>query len=183
MMMKRAHICYMFLAFLLLVASLAPQRSCAEVIQVEEDHPLLSDPELLGAMEIFMAMSPEEREEAIRALMDAVSDDPVKQKEMEFLISKLPALEEEQIKNGRGGGSLKKMVQEDEFAKAKRNAQMQLGDTPWEALWENQAAILESVLMSGQLSPEDAARFKTDEEAWKAQLRLIWEDIQPGKEL
>lgn len=54
---------------------------------------MLDDPELLGAMETFMAMSPTEREETIRGLLAAAGDDPGKKAKMEALIKMLPALE------------------------------------------------------------------------------------------
>ena len=154
-------------------------------ILVDEEHPLLNDPEVLAAMEIFMGMAPEERASTIKGLMAAVGDDPQKRAEMELIISKLPALDEETLKNSPAGAhsSLKQMVQDDEFAKARRDARQQLDGTSWEFFVENQAAILDATIQSGQLSPEDAARFKTDEEAWLKQLRVIWEDVAKKQEL
>mmetsp|Transcript_5237 Transcript_5237/g.7563 ORF Transcript_5237/g.7563 Transcript_5237/m.7563 type:complete len:176 (+) Transcript_5237:80-607(+) len=173
-MLKRVFICYFFL----LIAFLPFQFTNAEVIEIEEDHPLFTDPDLLGAMEIFMRMSPEERESTIQGLMEAVGDDPEKRKEMELIISKLPAVEQEQLKKNGGSSSLNDMIQEDEFAKAKHEAKKQLNGIDWESFWAMQEEVLESVIAAGQVSPEDAAHFKTDEEAWKKQLRTIWEDLQ-----
>lgn len=83
------------------------------------------------------------------------------------------------MKAGGGGKSkIKELVQEDEIHAAKQEAKRQLDGTSWESFWAKQAEILDSALAGGQLSPEDAARFKTDEEAWKNQLRMIWEDLQ-----
>jgi len=153
---------------------------------MEEDHPLANDPELLDAMEIFMGMSPTEREETIRGLMKAVGDDPEKRKEMEYIISQLPAMEQDQINAGGGDSSLKQMIQDDENAKAKEAARKQLDGMSWEDFWANQAVILDNVIANGDLRPEDAILFKTDEEAWKATLRRMWEDLaqnEPGREL
>eukprot|EP00566_Odontella_aurita_P026334 CAMPEP_0113554378 /NCGR_PEP_ID=MMETSP0015_2-20120614/16117_1 /TAXON_ID=2838 /ORGANISM="Odontella" /LENGTH=186 /DNA_ID=CAMNT_0000455515 /DNA_START=225 /DNA_END=785 /DNA_ORIENTATION=- /assembly_acc=CAM_ASM_000160 len=153
--------------------------SAADPIRVSEDHPLLNDPDLLGSMEIFMGMSPEEREETIRALMEKVGDDPEKRAEMQLLLSKLPAMDGELLKNSPAGiqSDLKQMVHDDEFSKAKKDARQMLGGTKWEFFLENQAEILESVIASGQISPEQAAQFRTDKEAWIRQLRVIWEDV------
>jgi len=154
-------------------------------ILVDEEHPLLNgDPEVLAAMEIFMGMAPEERASTIKGLMEAVGDDPQKRAEMELIISKLPALDEETLKNSPAGvhSSLKQMIQDDEFAKAQRDARQQLGGVSWEFFVENQAAILDATIQSGQLSAEDAARFKTDDEAWMEQLRVIWEDVAKGEQ-
>jgi hypothetical protein len=135
---------------------------------------LADDPELLAAMEIFMGMSAQEREETIQGLMKtgAVGEDPAKQAEMEALIKMLPQLDD--------SSSLQRMIQDDEIHKAKESAKEQLKDDTWKSFWANQAEILESVLASGQLSPEDAARFKTDEAAWKEQLVIIWQDLNGG---
>lgn len=139
----------------------------------------LDDPELLGAMETFMAMSPPEREEIIEGLLATAGDDPGKKAEIEALIDMLPAMEIEQLKSGGGGKSrIKELIEEDEIRAAKQEAKRQLDGTSWDSFWANQAEILDSVLAGGQLSPQDAARFKTDEEAWRKQLRIIWEDLQ-----
>ncbi len=155
----------------------------AEPIIIEEDHPLLNDPEALQAMEIFMGMSPEEREDTIRGLLDAVGDDPKARAEMELIISKLPALEAEQVADGKLASSLKQMVQDDELAKARQNAKKQMGGVSWEYFLENEEAILEATIAGGQLRPEDAALFKTDKNAWLKQLRIIWEDVAKSDEL
>mmetsp|Transcript_24717 Transcript_24717/g.49161 ORF Transcript_24717/g.49161 Transcript_24717/m.49161 type:complete len:182 (-) Transcript_24717:156-701(-) len=147
----------------------------AETIYVEDDHPLLNDPDVLMAMEIFMGMSSEEREEAIHGLMKAAGDDPGKRAEMEMIISKLPALDEETVANSMS--NLNQMVKDDEISKAKEDARQILDGTSWEFFWQNQAELLENVIASGQISPENAARFKTDEVAWKKQLKVIWEDL------
>ena len=167
-----------FLAFLLLLA-LCQLSLAVEPIVIEDDHPLLNDPDALQAMELFMGMSPSEREETIRELMEAVGDDPEKRAEMELLLSKLPAVDAEQLKNSPGGmrSSLKQMVQDDEFAKARTDAKQSLGGTPWSLFVENSDAILEATIASGQISPEQAATFKSDNEAWLKQLRVIWEDV------
>mmetsp|Transcript_25494 Transcript_25494/g.40026 ORF Transcript_25494/g.40026 Transcript_25494/m.40026 type:complete len:182 (-) Transcript_25494:120-665(-) len=157
----------------------------AEPIIIEEDHPLLNDPEALQAMEIFMGMSPEEREDTIRGLLETVGDDPKARAEMELIISKLPALEAEQVADGDGklASSLKQMVQDDELAKARQNAKKQMGGVSWKFFLENEEAILEATIAGGQLRPEDAALFKTDKNAWLKQLRIIWEDVAKSDEL
>ena len=150
-----------------------------------KDDPLLKDPALLASLEIFMGRSPAEREEAVQGLMKAAGDDPTTRAEMADLLEKLSALDAEQLANSPGGAhsSLQQMVQDDEIAKAKRNARRMLDGTTWEAFWENQEAILESTIASGQLSAEDATRFRTDEEAWKNQLRIIFDDLAGKEEL
>lgn len=175
------------LVLLFMVADLFYQPTImASAAPIMTDDPLLKDPDLLASLEIFMGMSPAEREEAIRGLMDAVGDDPQKRAEMEDLLKKLPALDAEQLKNSPGGNvhsSIQQMVHDDEIAKAKQDARKMLDGTTWEFFWENQEAILESTIASGQLSAEDAALFKADTRAWKKQLRVIFDDLTGKQEL
>lgn len=152
-------------------------------IIIDENHPILNDPESLQAMEIFMAMSPQEREETILNLLEAVGDDPVKRAEMELIIAKLPALEEEQLERSELASTLKQMVSDDEVRKARATARKHLDGTSWEFFVENQAAILETTVASGKLSPAEVKLFKNDKEVWMSQLRVIWEDITKKQEL
>jgi hypothetical protein len=156
-----------------------------EPIIIDEDHPILNDPEALQAMEIFMGMSPEERKDAVMGLMEAVGDDPVAKAEMGLIISRLPALDAEQVKNSPGGlqSTLKQMIADDEFAKARRDARQQLGGVSWDFFVENHKAILEATIEGGQLSPEDVERFKNDENEWMKQLRIIYEDVAKKQDL
>ena len=134
-------------------------------------------------MEIFMGMSPSEREETIRGLLEAAGDDPEKRAEMEMIIASLPAMEEEQAQRGTQKSSLKQMVQDDEFAKARQDAKRQLHGTSWEFFVENREAILDATISSGQLSAEDAALFRTDGDAWLRHLRMIYDDVVKKQEL
>jgi len=132
-----------------------------------------------------MGMSPEEREDAIKGLMDVVGDDPIKRAEMELLISKLPALDAEQLRNSPGGihSSMEQMLRDDELAKARRDAQQMMGGVSWDFFVENQAMILEATIAGGQISSKDAAKFQADEQAWMKQLRVIYEDVVKNTEL
>ena len=151
------------------------------------DDPLLKDPDLLASLEIFMGMSPKEREETIKDLMSSVKTKEQK-KEMKDLLDKLSAMDVEQLQNSPTGvtSSIKQMIQDDEIAKAKHNARQMLDDKnlvdSWRFFLDNEAQILEATIQGGQLTTEQIATFKTDKDAWKKQLRVIWEDIN-AKEL
>ena len=151
------------------------------------DDPLLKDPDLLASLEIFLGMSPEEREDTVKGLMASVKTKEQK-KEMKDLLDKLSAtMDAEQLQNSPTGvqSSIKQMVQDDEFSKAKQNARQMLDDKngdSWKFFLDNEAQILEATIQGGQLTTEQIATFKTDKDAWKKQLRVIWEDIN-AKEL
>ena len=134
-----------------------------------------------------MNMSPQEREETILGLLEAVGDDPKKRAEMELIIAQLPAMEDEkQRAQNRYGAkvvsNLKHMVQEDEIAKARETAQNHMPSS-WEFFVENQEAILEATIASGQLSDEEVELFKSDKKIWLQTLRKIWEDTSKKQEL
>ena len=157
--------------FVVIACFLATISCLSVVVSAQQNHGerLANDPELLQAMELFMGMSAQEREETIKGLMAAVGDDPAAKQEMERLIQMLGEMDDT--------SSLKQMIHDDELAKAKQQAQKQLDGMTWESFWASQAEILEATVASGQLSPEDAALFQTDTEAWKRQLRMIFDDL------
>ncbi|KAL3911519.1 MAG: hypothetical protein SGARI_001608 [Bacillariaceae sp.] len=180
-MMRFQRLLNITFALLVIFVTLLCRQPCLaaeDPLIIEDDHPLLqNDPQLLMAMETFMAMSAQEREDTIQKLLDAVQDDPKAVAEMELLISKLPALEKEQVSSK---SNLKELVHDDELAKARQDAKQQMGGTSWEFFLENQEVILEATIAGGQLRPEDVALFKSDKSAWLKQLRLIWEDATGG---
>lgn len=139
---------------------------------VEEPERISSDEAVLQAMEIFAGMSPEEMEETILELMNMIGDsDPETKAELELLLSEL-------IPKIKSESSLNQMVQDDELAVATQDALKMLKGSNWDEIWANQDLILDGVLDSGKLTPEDAARFKTDENAWKEELQFIWNQLQ-----
>lgn len=154
------------LAVLFLVSTIT---GMAQALPGVENLKELDSEHLLNAMEIFMKMAPNEREETIKGLMASVGDDPAAKAEMEALIQMLPNLDAET--------NLQQLIEEDEIAKAKREASRQFSQRTWEEVWADQEEILNEVLASGQLRPEDAAVFKTDPEAWKRTLKLMYDDL------
>ena len=144
-------------------------------------HAAAADPqeELVQAVEIFMRMSETERYETIQGLMGAVGQDPVKRQEMETLLAMLPPLMEND-KDAKPT-NMRQLIQEDELQKAKHHAAAHVQD--WESFWALQDDILQATIASGQLTPEQAATFQTDEHAWKEQLRVIYHDLHGNDEL
>jgi hypothetical protein len=122
-------------------------------------------------MSIFQGMSPEEKKETIGELLEILGDDSETKADLERLLGEVfPDIE--------SNSDLKKITQDDELAPATHDALRLLKGSSWEAIWEKQDIILEGVLASGQLSPEDAAKFETDEAAWEKELRFIWDELQ-----
>ena len=150
------------------------------------DDPLLKDPDLLASFEIFLGMSPEEREETIKGLMSSSVKTKEQKKEMKYLLDKLSAMDAEQLQNSPTGvqSSIKQLIHDDEIAKAKQNARQMLDDQgdSWKFFLDNEEQILAATIQSGQLTPEQIATFRTDKDAWKKQMRVIWEDLN-AKEL
>eukprot|EP00980_Cylindrotheca_fusiformis_P011386 scaffold2638_cov114-Cylindrotheca_fusiformis.AAC.14 len=147
------------------------------------DAKLLSeDEELVEALEIFQRMSPEEMEETVLELMKQMDDDPDGRAELESLLNDiLPELKLQQQQDQdqqQQQQNLKQMIEEDEIAVATQDALRLLSGSSWEDLWAKQDIVLEGVLNSGQLTPEDAALFKSDKAAWKEQLKFIWDELQ-----
>lgn len=131
------------------------------------------DPELLAAMEIFAAMSPEEMEETMQELTQMLGDDPETLAAIQEVMDQIPKISASDIQS-----SLQEMIADDEIAVATQNALKMLHKTDWETIWDKKEDILEAVIQSGQISAEDAALFKSDNEAWEKELKFIWNELQ-----
>lgn len=140
---------------------------------VEEAPETMSiDDAVLQALEIFEGMSPEEMEETIVELMQMVGDEDPETK------ADLQALLDELLPQIKSTSNLHQMVQDDELAVATQDALKMLKGSSWDEIWAQQEVILEGVLASGHLTAEDAARLRSDEEAWKDELMFIWEQLE-----
>lgn len=133
----------------------------------------LNDPELLQAMEIFANMSPDEMEEVLSELKVILGDDPEALEAMREVMEELPAMQAANIQQ-----NLQKMIEQDEVAKATADALDLLRKGEWESIWDRRQEILESVIASGKIDPEDAARFRSDPKEWEAELKHIWSQLQ-----
>lgn len=131
---------------------------------LEDDH------ELLGALEIFAGMSPDEMLETVTQMMSMLGDDPAALAEFQKILELLPMIQTD--------SNLLQMAKDDEIASATNDALRMIGDSDWQTVWDMEEVILDAVLESGKLSPEDAATFKTDKNAWKEELRFIYDQLQ-----
>ena len=139
-----------------------------------------NDPELMEAMEIFNAMSPEDMQEAMLGLLEAVGDDP----EMLAAIQEVQKEIEMMKASGENdAGNLQDLIEDDGLAAASQDALDMLGSKDWESMWEMQEEILQGVLESGKLSAEDAALYKSDVSAWEKELKFIWNELQNQAQL
>uniref|UniRef100_A0A7S3P6Z9 Uncharacterized protein n=1 Tax=Amphora coffeiformis TaxID=265554 RepID=A0A7S3P6Z9_9STRA len=161
----------LFLFFIFIAAFVCAHAAAAADVMDNE--------ELVSAMEIFMAMSEQERYETIQGLLEAVGHDPAKRKEMEQFIAMLPPILSDDESQNSQKHNIRQLIQQDELLKAKHDAAQHIPQD-WDSFWSMQAEILEATLASGQLTPEQAATFKTDETAWEEQLRMIYNDLRGG---
>ena len=133
-------------------------------------------------MEIFAGMSKVEMEETIREMIELVGhDDQETIAELEKLLNDLiPMIDnnDDNPNNHPNNYNIKQMIHDDELKKATQDALMLLSGSSWDYIWENQGLILDGVLQSGQLSPKDAALYKTDKVAWEKELKFIYNELQ-----
>ena len=135
----------------------------------------MNDPRLMDAMEIFANMSPEEMEETMKELQGMLGDDPETIEAIQDVMNEIQTMNNKQdyIQN-----SLKDLVEEDEVRVAMKDALQILKDGQWDTIWEHRNFIRDAVIDSGKISPEDAAKFTTDQSAWEAELKFIWNELQ-----
>ena len=137
------------------------------------DGMILDDPDLLEAMEIFANMSPEEMEDVLKELQMVLGDDPETLEAMREVMEELPAMKAADIQR-----NLKNLVEQDEIAKATADALDLLRKGEWNAIWDRRQEILDAVIASGKIDPEDAARFRSEPKEWEAELKHIWGELQ-----
>lgn len=131
------------------------------------------DSELLAAVEMFAKMSPKEMRETMKELQALLGDDPETLGAMQEVMNEIENMDASGVKS-----PLKDMIAEDDVALATQDALEILRKTDWETIWEKRSDILDAVIQSGQISPEDAALFKSDKEAWEKELKFIWGELQ-----
>lgn len=132
-----------------------------------------NDPELVEALQIFAGMSEEEMEETMRDLIALLGDDPETLAAIQQVLDEIPNMKHSEIQS-----SLKDMVAQDEIAAATEDALHMLASAEWNQIWEKQALILEAVIESGNISEEDAQRYKSDVIIWEHDLKQIWSELQ-----
>jgi hypothetical protein len=139
----------------------------------------LEDPDLLAAIEMFSKMSPQEMEDTMNELKDILGDDPESLEAMQQVMSEITQLSAMDIKS-----SLKDIIADDEIQAATDDALriLQSTDQSWESIWEQRETILEAVLASEKLSPEDAIQFRNNPLEWEAELKHIWEELMKQAE-
>ena len=149
------------------------------MVEAAED-PLLDmqDPQLLEAIEMFANMSPEEMKETMKELQGMLGDDPETIAAIQEVMSEITNLENGNTKQQHIHKSLSDMIAQDELAAATKDALEMLRNGQWETIWENRNLIRDAVIESGQISPEDAALFRTDQKAWESELQHIWFQLQ-----
>jgi hypothetical protein len=133
----------------------------------------IDDAELLEAFHELASMTPEEMEETMKDLTAMLGDDPETLAAVEEVMKEIQNMKVMDIKS-----AFKDLISEEEVAAATEEALIMLGQSSWEVIWEKNDFILEAVIQSGQMSAEDAAKFKSDKDAWEKELRLIWSELQ-----
>lgn len=154
----------------------------------------LSDEELFTVMEQFALMSKEEREQAYSEVMDMLGDDdPGIVEAMKEIMKTVELMDEsEEITNSLEGSKAYLMAMEDdmtdakqfllgvkeEIARATGIALRMISQADWEVVYNKRGDMLDSLIASGKMSPEDASLYKSNDAAWEREVRAIWDGIQ-----
>ena len=132
----------------------------------------IGDEDLLEVMEQFALMSGEERKEAFRDVMDMLGkDDP-------DMIAAVTEIMNEIDKMDEADASL--LVDDiiNSVEKATDTELDMIATSAWELIYDKRGDILDSIIESGHLSAEDAALYKSDDDAWTKVLRADWDGLQ-----
>jgi len=138
-----------------------------------------TDPELLGAIQMFSEMSLDE-------IKEIFGDDPEALKEIEEVMEEISKLDPSEIEE-----SMKALMEEELIASAMTDTLEMLTGTAadadaatdtdeqdWDKILENKDVILEAVIASGSMSEEDIALFLKDGDAWEEELSGIWNELK-----
>ena len=133
----------------------------------------LDDEELMEVMEQFALMSEEERVEAVAEVMAALDgEDPEIVEAMRVVLEAVKSLDE-------SSESIMSTKAEDiNVAIATDVALEMLSTSDWELINNKRGNILESLVVAGKISAEDAALFRGDDALWEKELRSIWDGLQ-----
>lgn len=135
----------------------------------------IHDPELMEqALELFAHMSAEERDETMKELKEILGDDPEALIAFEQIMRETPKMTVQVILK-----SLKKMESKDEVASlATDEALKLLRSESWDTIWEKRSEILEELSASGKINETDAARFRSNPDAWEAELKYVLNELK-----
>jgi predicted RND superfamily exporter protein len=143
------------------------------------DDPLLDfngDPELQDAIQAFADMSNEEMIETMKEMKELLKDDPEALAELDEVIAELSQMDSGEIQEG-----LEQIMAEEAVAYAMEETIQLLqnaDDGAWEKILEQKDLILDNIIESGIMSPEETAIFKDDPAAWEEELTHIWTELK-----
>eukprot|EP01083_Nonionella_stella_P227015 805766_1 len=118
-------------------------------------------------MEEFALMSEEERDEAwadVITMLDG-DEDPDVMKALREIMDAVKLLEE-------SSESLHVAIEE-QFNQAIDNSLDMLSQADWVSIYNKRDDILESLEVTGKISAEDAALYKSDDAVWEKELRSV----------
>lgn len=138
---------------------------------------IMNDPELLEAVEMLSEMSPEEMEETLRSVADMFGDgDPETAAAL-----REAAREVSEMDVGEMRSALGQMAAEKDVSDAASEALRMLNNADEGTIGtilERKDLILEAVVQSGQITEEDAERYRADPVEWERELKSIWEELR-----
>ena len=133
-------------------------------------------------MELFANLKPQEMEALLKDIGQMLGDDPDTIAEIQKLMATVAQQEAPEAKK-----TLEQIMREADKVKKKKRAKSQgmdwVFDTEWETVWANQEEILQVILESGELNPEEGELFQRDTGAWEEQLKGIWAAMQAEAEM
>ena len=130
-------------------------------------------------MEMFALMSEEERIEAFAEVMEMIGGDDADPEDIEALRRVMEAAE---LMDDADSTSMGYTPMEDAIADATGIALEMIAGSEWEMIREKSSEILEALIVSGKISSEDAASFRSDEGAWEKELRSVWDELEKQAE-
>lgn len=149
-------------------------------IEKKEEPVNFDDPELLGAIQTFATLTPEELKETMDELQEIFKDDPETFKEIEEVMTEVAKLDPSEIES-----TMAILRQEDKEATEIADTLQMLREADeedWSNVLANKDEILQSVIASGVMSDEEIELFQNDPTAWESELGVIWDELMEQAE-
>lgn len=142
---------------------------------------IMDDPELREAVEMLSEMSPEEMEETLGELAEMLgSEDPETAEALREAMKEVSEMSPGEMRNSLGqivGAEYGDVDISDEVSDTLRMLK-EADDDMIETILARKDHILETVIQSGQISQEDAERYRKHPFEWEKELKGIWGELQ-----
>lgn len=122
-------------------------------------------------MALLADMSQDDLDVVLKGIGEMMGDDPETIAAIQGILGDIVSTEDP-VK------SLSEILDREDFEKAITENLDWVNDSDWLKVYQKRHEILEAVIATGELPPEEALRFMEDPSAWETELKKVWDSLQ-----